>query len=331
MTTTKQTLILIPSLIAIHLSLISPAYAQSATSFLGMSAIPPRLEVTANPGQVVTKEIKIRNDSAVEKIITINVKDFIVTDDSGTPIQLDNNSALQSQNRWAASSWIQISNTNLKLKPGETKALALTVLVPDNALPGGHYAMILSTPNTEATLNQTSAVIQANVGTLVYITVPGNIKQNAVIKNFSAPFFSEYGPIDFKSTIANFSDIHITPAGSINIKNWLGGKTATLKLDTTNIFPYTSRDFQNTLKNRWLFGRYQAQLQAVYGTNGSTVLATLYFWVIPWRLIILIITAIAIIIALILINKDRFRKNETQVSQLEKELNDLKNKYKDHK
>jgi hypothetical protein len=205
------------------------------------------------------------------------------------------------------------------------------VIVPNDALPGGHYAMVLHSPSTEASLDQTGAVIQANVGTLVYITVPGNIKQNATINNFSAPFFSEFGPIDFKANIANLSDIHITPAGSINIKNWFGGQTASLKLDTTNIFPYTSRDFTNTLKNRWLFGRYQAQLQAVYGTSGNVALATIYFWVIPWRLIILIITAIAIIIALILINKDRLHKNESEVTDLEKELDDLKHKYQDRK
>jgi hypothetical protein len=118
---------------------------------------------------------------------------------------------------------------------------------PANALPGGHYAAIVYSPDAGIIGSSTGASIQTNVGTLVYVTIPGDINQSAAIQTFSAPKFSEFGPIDFKSTIKNSSDIHIQPVGSIIVKNWFGGQTAKLALDETNIFPYTTRDFQNTL------------------------------------------------------------------------------------
>jgi len=193
--------------------------------------------------------------------------------------------------------------------------------------------MIIHHPDKTSSLTSTGASIQANVGTLVYITIPGNIQQNATVQKFTAPGFSEFGPIDFKSTIKNSSDIHIQPAGSITITNWFGGKTAQLALEPTNIFPYTARDFQNTLNKKWLFGRYKANLQAIYGTAGGLVTATIFFWVIPWRLLILIAGAIAIIITLIMVTKNRPKTkdpvNNDEVAELEKELEILKKKYQD--
>lgn len=313
-----------------YLLLAKPLFAQVASN--GLSAIPPRLEVTVPADSTNSQAVKIRNESNETKTIKITIRDFVVNDNKGTPNFIDDISEVAS-NRWAASSWIQISPSSLTLKPRETKSLTLTVLPPANALPGGHYAAVVYSPESGSIGTGTGASVQTNVGTLVYVTVPGDINQKATIQSFSAPRFSEFGPIDFKATIKNSSDIHIQPVGSITIKNWFGGKTAQLALENTNIFPYTTRDFQNTLDRKWLFGRYKATLNAVYGTAGGLITTTIPFWVIPWRLIILIIAAIAIITALIIITKNKSKKDpkssEGEVAQLEKELEELKKKYKD--
>ena len=301
-----------------------------AQSALGLSAIPPRLEITVKPGEAITKEIKVRNESKTDRVISTNSKDFIVTDGNGTPIQLDNID--EASNRWAASSWVQVSPSSFKLKPGETKSLMVTVIAPDNALSGGHYTMILHSPKNESVLSSTGSFIETNVGTLLYITVPGNIKESAQVKEFTAPAFSEYGPINFKALVNNLSDIHITPVGSIIVTNWFGGKTANLALSPINIFPYTSRELENVLAKKWLFGRYMAQFNASYGTTGQVLTATLFFWVMPWRLILLVLIAIALLAAIIFLIKKKSpptTSSEGQVIELEKELETLKKKYQD--
>jgi len=326
---TAPTPIILTSLFLLGLSFISvtKAIAQSA---LGLTAIPPRLEVTIEAGQVITKEIKVRNESNLEKIISTSVRDFIVTDDLGTPLQVEGSS--QEDNRWTASSWIQISPTELKLKPGETKSLVLTIIAPEDALAGGHYAMVLHSPQNDVSIDQTGAAIQTNVGSLVYITVPGDITQNASIKEFSAPKFSEYGPINFKTIITNLSDIHITPAGAINIYNTFGLKTSQINLDNTNIFPSTSREFINTLDRRLMFGRYKAQINAAYGTAGQLLTATIFFWVIPYKLIALLLAIIIIIFLIVKLKKKTPPLSDIpKVEELEKELEDLKKKYQDRK
>jgi len=298
----------------------------------GLSAIPPRLEVDVKPDSTITQVIKVRNESSEVKTIKVTLRDFVVNDNKGTPTFLDENSDTEN-NRWAASAWIQVSPTSLTLKPGEMKSLTLTVLPPANALPGGHYAAVVYSPDSFASLDTTGASVKTNVGTLVYVTIPGDINQKASVQSFTAPKFSEFGPIDFKATVKNSSDIHIQPKGAITVKNWFGREIDKLQLTEINIFPYTTRDFANTLNKKWLFGRYRANFEAYYGTAGGLIAATLFFWVIPWRLIILIVAAIAIIVTLIIISKNKPKKfktdSSTEVAELEKELEVLKKKYKD--
>ncbi|MDD4027163.1 MAG: hypothetical protein PHO75_03155 [Candidatus Shapirobacteria bacterium] len=302
-----------------------------AQSVISVTAIPPRLEVTVKADGVITKTIKVRNESNSEKIINTKTSDFIVNDNNGTPIKVETNSE---DNRWAASSWVQVSPTSLKLKPGETKSLTVTVVPPKNALPGGHYVMILHTPENISSLSSTGASVQTEVGTLLYITVPGNIKENAVIKDFTAPKFSEFGPIDFNSIIQNLSDIHIKPAGNIAITNMFGLKTTNIQFnkDGINIFPGKIREIQSQLSRKWLFGRYKAELNAVYGTTGAVATAAIIFWVLPWRFLILVGTGLIIIAIIILILKKKTGNKENgqeKVDELEQELEALKKKYKD--
>jgi hypothetical protein len=314
-------------LVSSFLLLVSPIHAQN---FIGLSAIPPRLEIQIKPGEVLTKEIKVRNESNIEKVITTNIKDFIVADDAGTPISLE---SADTDNRWAAASWIQVSPSTLKLKPGETRSLIVSIVAPDDATAGGHYTMILHTPQNQTMLDQSGALIETNVGTLLYITVPGDIKEKALVADFSAPRFLEYGPVNFKTIVNNLSDIHISPIGQITIKNILGLTTATLDLDRTNIFPYTSREFQNVLNKKWLFGRFQATLNAGYGTTGQALIASLFFWVIPWKLIILLIASLIIIFVIVKLAKQKRSSPPSsengKVEELEKELENLKKKYQD--
>ena len=297
----------------------------------GLSAIPPRLEVTVKADGVTTQTIKVRNESSQEKNISVSVADFIVNDNIGTPSII---SVTDSDNRWAASGWIQISPSSFKLKGGETKALSLIITPPVNALPGGHYAMVIHSPDDQVSISDsTGAAIQTKVGTLVYITIPGNITQNAVIKNFSAPKFLEFGPVDFSTTIQNLSDIHIKPAGNITITNMIGMKSYVQFNKTgVNIFPGKTRDFENQLNKQWLFGRYKAELDASYGTAGGVATAVVFFWVIPWRFLILVGVAIAVIITTIVILRKKTgskKQEEEKVNELEKELEALKKKYKD--
>ncbi len=105
-------------------------------------------------------------------------------------------------------------------------------------------------------------------------------------------------------------------------------------LQNINIFPFTSRDFTVSLNKQLLLGRFKAILTAAYGTAGQVATATIFFWVIPYKLIITLI-AIFIVIVLIVklkkINEQEMENSQPKIVELEQELETLKKKYKDRK
>ena len=56
-----------------------------------ITAIPPKLQIEATPGDIIKTNIKVRNDSETSQIYSIYVNDFIVNDESGTPVPISEN------------------------------------------------------------------------------------------------------------------------------------------------------------------------------------------------------------------------------------------------
>jgi len=273
---------------------VRPARAQMV---LKLSAIPPRLEIEAQPGEALAKQIKVRNEGDSQVALEVKIQDFIVTDKEGTPLPVEE----EVSGRWAASRWISVSPRRFYLNPGETKILDLVVIVPEEAAPGGHYAVVFYSPVTPLLEEEgTKGIVSPNVGTLVYVTVAGEIKENARVVRMKVPKFQEYGPVKIVTEIENLSDVHIQPLGVIRIYNWLGKLNTTLKLAERNIFPGNSRLYENEWTQKWGFGKYKAKLEAAYGTQGKALIATVFFWIIPWRVITIAVLTITLVVLLIL-------------------------------
>jgi hypothetical protein len=288
-----------------------------------MAAMPPRVEdLQAAPGEVVTRQIKVRNLGDQEMVIETKLNDFVVQDDQGTPVMLEQKSTPE-DNRWALSQWVNVTPTRFVLKPGEIQKLDLVIVVPENANPGGHYAAVVYQPAEDATLGNTGSKVNPSVASLLYLTVEGDIKEDANVSRFEVPGFSEFGPINFNTEIENLSEVHIKPQAQIKVYNLLNQTATTLDLEEKNIFPGRARQFENTWNKKWLFGRFKAQLSGSYGATGQALLATAYFWVIPWRLILVVVLTLALITAAVIYLKKRntpqgpIVKNEKDITQPE--------------
>jgi len=85
--------------------------AVKAVKALTVTVIPPRLEVEVKPGQVITKTLKVKNETKEDLYLKVAAYDFIVNDDAGTPIIIEE----ELDNRWAASSWIQLPHRDLAM------------------------------------------------------------------------------------------------------------------------------------------------------------------------------------------------------------------------
>jgi hypothetical protein len=203
------------------------------------------------------------------------------------------------------------------------------IQVPEDALPGGHYAMITHQPVSGETPQegQSASAINQRVGTLLYVIVDGPINEEAYINNFMIPNYMEFGPVPYSFSVDNRSDVHITPKIGLTIKNMFGRTVETIHPETKNIFPFTSRVIEGEWKRIWGFGKYTAELTMSYGEQGKVVIQRTAFWLIPIKLVIaigiIVLTLIAISVS---VRRHIIHRKEDQserIAELEQKLQEL--------
>lgn len=305
-------------------SIFSPlTHAQEISLVLS----PPRVDLEGKPGDILQKTIKITNNSVDQELnLKAIVSNFIVQDDLGTPIKVTETAS----GRYLASPWFTLERSELILAPKETAQLVVIINIPKDALPGGHYAGIFFEPVPAKGLKDTVSYTTSQVGSLFGITIAGDIKYDALIKDFKvATNVAEFGPIDFTAVIENQSDTHIRPQTNIVIHDMIGRKLADLPLDEINIFPYTSRALKGTWDTVWGLGRYTATLTATYGP-GLVATRVLYFWIMPYRLIAAIGVVLLVVIVLFIVIrrhlKHREDKRDDEIDNLKRKIAQMENR-----
>ena len=302
---------------------------------IALTAIPPRLgddgSLKVNPGEKLQVQIRVRNISEQPVSVVTSAQDFILDQDGETPVAIDDSGS----NRWSLASWITLTPTEHRIGSKSTVGINVLIDVPEDALPGGHYAMILHEPGNGSqngefditTNNESSTSINQRVGTLLYIVVDGPINEEAYVRDFNFPQFSEYGPINFDFVVENNSDIHITPQMSIEIFNVFNQKVETIPVEPKNIFPLTSRDFDGQWDRVWGWGLYKAKLTMSYGSAGSIVIANSTFWLLPIT-IILAAAALLLILFFVIVSikkhlKHKKNMDEKHIQELESQIQNL--------
>jgi hypothetical protein len=297
---------------------------------VSLSAIPPRVGEDRNlkgkPGETIQTVIRVKNNSDEPLPVTSIVQDFIIGEDGFTPIPVFD----ETSNRWSLASWVTISPEAQTIAPNQSGNVNVVINVPEDALPGGHYAMVLHEPSVGGAGGEgAQSKVGQRVGTLLYFFVDGPITEEAFVRNFEFQNLTEYGPVPFSYTVENMSDIHITPRTSITIHNIFGTQVDEITIEPKNVFPLMSRAFDGEWARVWGSGYYTARLTMNYGENGQVVLATDQFWLLPYRLIaatgvgILAVIAILLLIRRQMVNRNR-RERET-IEMLEKRLEEIEN------
>jgi hypothetical protein len=314
---------------------IRPVIAQTR---LPLIVAPARQSVNIDPGGTQDISVSFLNQAEVAIAGNIRVVNFIVSNDSGLPILLEDENSLPT--KYAAADWVTLPANKGVIRPNDILKVQARIKAPADAIPGGHYIAIYfeptgSLPNPNLINNQKEGTqaVTSRITALVYIRVNGPINESALLKTFAAKKFIEFGPAEANVEILNRGSYHITPKGQITLQNWFGKTVDTFTLDEKNIFPDTSRSYTASLGSRLMLGRYEITLTAVYGESNKVINQTIYFWAFPVRIAIIVILSIVIIILLVRLVwtnlKKRQNKLEETLKQELSEVEELKEKYKD--
>lgn len=306
------------------------AQAQNTTKII---VVPPKQELTLEPGSTERLRFRFYNESDNQIAADLKIVDFLVVNNEGSPEFLEGYSTDKAA-RFAASTWANLPYKNITIPPKDKVEVIITINVPKNALPGGHYFAVILEPTSgisksKASL-EASQSISPRVASLTNITIPGNYTKQATITKLFAQKFFEYGPIKVEANIKNTGQIHIRPQAFFQLTDLFGRPIDTEILKEVNIFPYAERIYKGSLGPKLMFGRYQISLTATFG-EGKVTAGKIYVWVIPWKLItIAVLTIIILWIILkrilygpkhkVLELEQKLKKEESEIEKLKKML-----------
>lgn len=321
--------ILVPTIVSAQVPPTATTTPPVSSTSLTLTAIPTRLgddgSLSALPGETLQTSVRVRNAS--DQTITLDTiaQDFIIDVDGETPLPVFGDTS----SRWSLASWMVLVPQKKILAPAETTQVDVIIKVPADALPGGHYAMISHQPGlaSQASTVKSASAINQRVGTLLYVTVEGPINEEAFIRDFKTPQFSEFGPVPFSFSVDNQSDIHISPVMTVTISNLFGVEVESIQIESKNIFPLANREFQGQWDRIWGIGPYTAKITMVYGQSGSVTIATSRFWLVPISLVIaslvVVMSALVIIISIRRHLHHKANVDSQRVTLLEQKLAEL--------
>lgn len=299
--------------------LISTALLGLATGFLILPSVsqavtlgPAKIEYKVDPGAVISDKIFILNEeneartfyAAFEKFTQVGgEKKFLPTEES----ELAN--------------WFKMEKS-VSLEPKEQKEIPFTIEIPQNAPPGGHFAVIWW--GTAPPKGQVAIVTRA--GILVFLQVSGEVNEKGEILDFSLPegkFLVFSLPEDFVVNFKNAGNTYLKPRGEIKIENIFGSQIAVFDVNDKEIIILpeitqtlnVSKKFE---KPPFAFGFYKAELALIWGEKQNNALKSIWFFVFPWKSVLIVIIILAAL--LLLATKGIKKYNQWIIAKAQREV-----------
>lgn len=306
------------------LGLVNHARAATPTdSGFSLEVSPSPLIKAIKPGQNTTIELRIRNRNTITEQLKVELRKFSVKNEKGE-VQLSEDPPEE------ITSWVSLQ-PNINVKSGELYTEKISVDTPSSAGFTYYFAIVISRQNPIKQPNEkTSLEGKVAVLTLFAVDRPGAKRQFAV-EQFSANHrLYEYLPARLTLRVKNTGNTIVQPSGNIFIQRSSTSQNPIQVLAVNDagsyILPGTTRDLSTSWSdgfpafvakkdaanadsklhlewgwgkvNHFRIGKYTAKLVAVYndGQRDVPVQAEVSFWVIPWKLILIILLVLAVII-----------------------------------
>lgn len=198
---------------------------------------PVRFEISTDAGQTVTGEMVVMNEQEETKTLYSSYENFEARGENGSPTFVPAVEGL--------ATWISTENS-ITLGPKESKVVPFSITIPAGADAGGHFAAIFWSSNPSEP-GQVS--IGAKIGTLVLLTVSGDIMEDGAVTDFSTKDGQKKFdalPVGFTYRFQNGGNDRIKPSGLLVVKNMFGMTRKNLPANQVegNVLPKSTRRFE---------------------------------------------------------------------------------------
>lgn len=265
---------------------------------------PGKVEISVPPGTSETVWLTVTNRIGKPHRFNVAVEDMVGSQDPSKTVDLLGGAV----GPYSVQDYIRVPGATLTLEHNERARIPVTITVPPSASPGGHYGSVLV--DTVAVEPDTSvqdslapqSPIVARVGTLFFITVPGEIERAGQLVDFTTvpdQSWFQATPITFGITFVNNGSVHLSPYGFLSITNMFGQEVGAVELDPWFVLPEAERFREVVWNGGHHIGRYTATLTVHRGYDDETDVLQVSFWIIPWQLLLGIFVGVFVLVFLI--------------------------------
>lgn len=312
----KRLLIAIIALSMVWLSAL-PASAQQSPTGSGLSISPTLFELTLKPGDLGKIDIVLKNITVDKVTAQPTLNDFESDNVSGNPKIITDPSTVSPN---SIRKFVQGLEA-VPLDVSQQKTVTLPVQIPSDTAPGAYYGVIRykALPAGINAPKPGEVALTASVGTIVLITVPGNIREQVQLKGLHIYRGGYDGTVFFRKPsqigveVSNLGNGFVKPFGTVEVKNMRGKVVYSYQLNTANpranVLPSSNRIFKDALKNVSSPGRYTVTASVSYGSGSQVLTLKKSFWYIPLWLAITLMVILLVLLFLLFKAYRRYRKD----------------------
>lgn len=283
------------------------------------------------PGQIIEDIATIKNFGKETEKVKVYAVDATSNADGNFVLTFSN------QKQESIGAWTQIEEKELTLKPGERVDVPFTISIPSNVTPSEYVGGIVaesdkSGNDCKEAACASSISVKTRVGSRIYITVPGVVKDNISWTDFQLKERSN-GKMSFYFRIENKGNVTYKPRATIEILDNAGNVFDTIEKTLGESLPHTTFE-SNVMWNKEelpFLANFQveARVEFIKSFKNSNELHSaapqkkiLQFWIIPWRALELTMLLIASFGVSFIISKRNYRKLIAHCHEYEVEENE---------
>lgn len=270
-----------------------------------LTVSPARLEISGDPGQTITGEIALFDESAGEssqKNYYVSFENFEPRGDSGAPYFIGAKDGL--------ATWLRSTDSVLVSSSEEVK-VPFSITIPSSAKPGGYFAAVFfGTQPPTGSGGQVS--VGGKVGVLILLRVNGEIEEGGGLVSFATKNnlrVVSTPPIIVEYRLSNTGGDRVVPRGTVSLLNTFRFKTEEVNANKNegSVLPGSARRYEVYLGDErqlddtgnpvklgffesvkvqlkdFKFGWYTAKLDITWGESAQNAKDSYHFFVIPWQ------------------------------------------------
>ncbi len=266
----------------ITLSFFSVAQVNDSTlKDVGVAVSPSHINFNLKPNESKTYEVKVTNETLINRSFTVSVKDYDV-DKAGKTTFMEAGAS-----KYGMSNWLSVSPSFFELKPGMVQKVSVTLAVPDTGFTNraAWSIMLIEEKKQRESLDSKSESKKISLGVIpsfgfgVYIYQnPPTVQNNKVeIKNFVLHKSADSTQKSVELVLQNMGDGIASCVSYIELTNLSTGKQQKLLVKRFTILPGYIRNYMFSLPTNLEKGKYSAVGVLDYGSKDVVEAAELEF------------------------------------------------------